>query len=375
MADKDYKAFIVEGEAREPQVIDNISKVFFKHGNLKIITLPAGENIYMLWKKLKADDFDTDIIEVLRESNKKIREQLEGLSRDDFSEVFLFFDYDVHQTNLGKADDGDVINQMLESFDNETENGKLYISYPMVEALRDFEAGKCGNGDNCFVEISVLAEYKNISSRNSLNPHFRDYNIDVWKEIVDVFLMRISCLLGNAEVISYEQYLDEARGTDNLIGPPFEILSDKAVKYYEKLKDKGENVYIDSLTYEQFMVLGDAELSRRFSMQDEAEQKAKIDREQANELEYVDESQKSDAADSANASNGSAGAKPVRNPEREKPKWEDTITNRMLHWSYTLEQKEEVKKALAAGVPKATILTYFYPEVTVEKMSTYRKKQ
>lgn len=71
----------------------------------------------------------------------------------------------------------------------------------------------------------------------------------------------------------------------------------------------------------------------------------------------------------------SAGAKPVRNPEREKPKWEDTITNRMLHWSYTPEQKEEVKKALAAGVPKATILTYFYPEVTVEKMSSYRKKQ
>ena len=56
-------------------------------------------------------------------------------------------------------------------------------------------------------------------------------------------------------------------------------------------------------------------------------------------------------------------------------KWEDTITNRMLHWSYTPEQKEEVKKALAVGVPKATILTYFYPEVTVEKMSTYRKKQ
>ena len=95
---------------------------------------------------------------------------------------------------------------------------------------------------------------------------------------------------------------------------------------------------------------------------------------QANELEYVDESQKSDAAESANASNGSTGAKPVRNPEREKPKWEDTITNRMLHWSYTPEQKEEVKKALAAGVPKATILTYFYAEVTVEKMSSYRNK-
>ena len=37
--------------------------------------------------------------------------------------------------------------------------------------------------------------------------------------------------------------------------------------------------------------------------------------------------------------------------------------------------KEEVKRALAAGVPKATILTYFYPEVTVERMISYRKKQ
>ena len=44
-------------------------------------------------------------------------------------------------------------------------------------------------------------------------------------------------------------------------------------------------------------------------------QKAKIDREQANELEYVDESQKSDTTESANSSNGSAGAKP-RSEER-----------------------------------------------------------
>ena len=63
-------------------------------------------------------------------------------------------------------------------------------------------------------------------------------------------------------------------------------------------------------------------------------------------------------------------ARKVQKPEREKPKWEDTITNRMLHWSYTPEQKEEVKKALAAGVPKATILTYFYPEVTVHSRKT-----
>jgi type IV secretion system protein VirD4 len=34
-----------------------------------------------------------------------------------------------------------------------------------------------------------------------------------------------------------------------------------------------------------------------------------------------------------------------------------------------------VKKALAAEVPKVTILTYFYQEVTVERMSFYRNNK
>lgn len=209
MADKDYRAFIVEGEVREPQVIDNISKIFFLHGNYTVITLPAGENIYMLWKQLKEDDFDTDVIEILRESNAEIKKQLMGLSRNDFSEVYLFFDYDAHQTNLGKAVDEDVIRQMLESFDNETENGKLYISYPMVEALRDYEPMKCGNRTDCFVEIHDLSNYKNISAVRAYNPHFKEYDICAWKDIIDVFAMKISCLYGMSDMMEYEQYSSE----------------------------------------------------------------------------------------------------------------------------------------------------------------------
>lgn len=129
-----------------------------------------------------------------------------GLSRDDFSEVFLFFDYDAHQTNLGKADGGNVVGLMLESFDNETENGKLYISYPMVEALRDFKPGVCGNRNACFVAIKDLVNYKNTSSGRSYNPHFKEYDIDIWKNIIDVFAMRVSCLFGSPDTLEYEQY-------------------------------------------------------------------------------------------------------------------------------------------------------------------------
>jgi len=208
MAHRDYKAFIVEGEAREPLIIDNISKVFFQHGNFKIITLPAGQNIYMLWKKLKEDDFDTDIIEVLREEHEEIETQLLGLNRDDFSEIYLFFDYDGHQNNLGKDDTEKVLDQMLISFDNETENGKLYISYPMVEALRDFEPGVCGKQDKCFVMLEDLGKYKSLSAENSTYPQFNVYSFEIWKEAIEVFSMRLSCLMNQVGPISYEQYVE-----------------------------------------------------------------------------------------------------------------------------------------------------------------------
>lgn len=214
MGNRDYKAFVVEGKEREPEIIDNISKNFFKHHNFEIITLPAEQNIYMLWKKLKEDDFETDLIEVLRESHEKIKQQLEGFTRDEFSEIFLFFDYDAHQNNLSKwheneKDASNVIEQMLENFNNETENGKLYISYPMAEALRDYKAGTCGDGESCFISIDDLSNYKNLSAERSVNHHIRDYAYEDWKDIIEMFVKRASCLFGKNEIFSFEEYREK----------------------------------------------------------------------------------------------------------------------------------------------------------------------
>lgn len=166
------------------------------HSNFKIITLPAGQNIYMIWQKLKGDNFDTDIIEVLRENSPELEKMLIDLSRDDFSEIFLFFDYDGHQNNLPAEERlEDVLNEMLETFNNETENGKLYINYPMVEALRDFTPGICGNGGDCYCRIEQFGDYKHISAYRGIYTDFREYTFEVWRELVNVFVMRVSCLM------------------------------------------------------------------------------------------------------------------------------------------------------------------------------------
>ena len=61
----------------------------------------------------------------------------------------------------------------------------------MVEALRDYQPGKYGNGADCFAEIENLGRYKNVSATRALNPHFKEYDIDIWKDIIDVFAMKV----------------------------------------------------------------------------------------------------------------------------------------------------------------------------------------
>lgn len=46
-------------------------------------------------------------------------------------------------------------------------------------------------------------------------------------------------------------------------------------------------------------------------------------------------------------------------------KAEDSISYRLFRWKFSVEQKEEVRRAMAVRVPKEVILSYFYPETSV----------
>ena len=91
--------------------------------------------IYQLYKQLHKEDFAVDIVSLLKDRSEKNRQELDSYDNDSFSYIYFFFDYDAHAT---KADDSQVA-ELIQFFDNETENGKLFISYPMVEAIRHYK--------------------------------------------------------------------------------------------------------------------------------------------------------------------------------------------------------------------------------------------
>lgn len=112
---------------------------------------------------MNESDFTEDIVTVIkRKLNSNNKNSIsDEVSINDFSEVYLFFDYDFQNKNLKLESLNKQLHEMLDFFSDETENGKLYVNYPMIESI------KCTQElpDEHFVEYKVsknnCSDFKN----------------------------------------------------------------------------------------------------------------------------------------------------------------------------------------------------------------------
>ena len=130
------RLFVFEGSNREVMLFGTIKNLFLKEIANDYIVCSFNNNIYDLYRKMRASDFTENILTVLKSiwKNKPDKPIHKIQNTSDISEAFLFFDYD-GQNNKAQNYTNNVIEDMLEFFSNETDNGKLYISYPMIESI------------------------------------------------------------------------------------------------------------------------------------------------------------------------------------------------------------------------------------------------
>ncbi len=199
----DTKLFIVEGEQKDIRLLKRMTDVFFKDkNNSKIISVPAKQNIFMLYDTLKADDFETDVVEIIRDKVEGAKDILAECSRSDIAEVYLFFDYDIQYFGYSIEEDYEIMMNLFSVFCDETDNGKLFISYPMVESLYDYKSGYCDPFTKCYISIDDFTKYKYLAGKDnpSASKHL-EYND--WEEILRTFSMRIRCLFNNSNMDYY----------------------------------------------------------------------------------------------------------------------------------------------------------------------------
>lgn len=202
--------FIYEGKKTEPRIFNNIKNIFFSKEKIVEIGLHEdsfGGSIYDLYFSLGINnpDFDIsdlDIIELMKNRSDVLKEY----SRDDFSEIYLFFDLDI-QRSLDSCQM--VIKKMLELFDNETENGKLYINYPMVESLKDIK--KCHQcNEQCFVNNAEVSNYKEHVGERSEFLDIRKFGIEEWEHFTQQAVKKTNCVMNGRYLmtISYRDFIE-----------------------------------------------------------------------------------------------------------------------------------------------------------------------
>lgn len=144
--------FVFEGSKDEPKVYDTIKSLYLKTSEDVIYVFNS--NIYGLYNKIKSEYSDfkdiadsADVVALLRKMHPE--SDLKNVSESSqIDQIFLFFDYDFqHAFHVRKQhpeleideiinDDNNRLEELLDFFCEETEMGKLYINYPMIEALK-----------------------------------------------------------------------------------------------------------------------------------------------------------------------------------------------------------------------------------------------
>ena len=201
--------FIFEGGRAEDKYVKKLEQNFL--GADHAIKCVFDAEIYQLYRAIKQEDgFNLDIVSLLKERTAENAETLKEYTRDSFAYVYLFFDYDAHST-LAKDD---KIREMLSFFSDETEEGKLYISYPMVEAIRHFrdlesfkhltvkcKRANCPYIEDCDDKDDCLNEphYKRFSASDSLArmSNINSYSGEVWRELITAHICKANYLVRN----------------------------------------------------------------------------------------------------------------------------------------------------------------------------------
>lgn len=179
--------FVFEGERTEKQITNNLKQYFINENT--IIQCVYCSDIYRLHKQISIDeDLDTFILLKEISQNSNI---LSGFKRTDFAEIYLFFDYDGHAT---LADDK-KLKEVLTFFNDETAAGKMYISYPMVEAIKHI------SDSIVFRDLTVNAKqnigYKEIVNNESKNifKQITQYSKEIWIQLIELHLKKLNFIV------------------------------------------------------------------------------------------------------------------------------------------------------------------------------------
>lgn len=166
MGDRKAKILLlVEGAKTDVVLMRHLLDIYGMGDKHEIVSYNT--NIYVLYKEMFFEDApDTlDLLQVLKEHEKDpIKKKV---FEERYTDILLVFDLDPQDPQYSPM----VIRKMLGYFDESSENGKLYINYPMVESFYHMKNIPDPDYPSYSVTLSELRnkEYKTRVQRENRN--------------------------------------------------------------------------------------------------------------------------------------------------------------------------------------------------------------
>lgn len=218
--------FIFEGEKAERNYFKSLERAFFS-GEEDRLLVSFQNDLYELYSQIAADE-DLDIFELVKELNPSASrdEAIKDLRRDQVGQIYLFFDLEPNDEKFS----GQRLLNMLRRFNNETEHGKLFISYPMIEAIRDI-----GDIDDYLKRVVDLSAcrgsiYKRLSAErsNRIYQDARKIGKQGWQQLIAANLRKANLLVTGEDelhLISDQSSIALAQLNKDSVRDPLPILS------------------------------------------------------------------------------------------------------------------------------------------------------
>lgn len=196
--------FIVEGGRGETRFLRKMHSILF--GTRPENVFVYGTVVHSLLRSVfpdgRADEY-LDVVSVLRGmAGDEDRDMLE----QEFSDVYLVFDMDPHDARY----DARTLALAMAHFNDSTENGKLYLNYPMLESYRHLKGLEDSEYLDRTVSLADVGRYKDIVGRECADclKDLGKYDERVFGPIIRMNLMKADRILGGpGEVPTAERFL------------------------------------------------------------------------------------------------------------------------------------------------------------------------
>ena len=132
---------ICEGTKKEPEIFLHVKSLGLLPQDIEIVSY--GTNIYKLYRELEQesqgyeDGWESLDIQLLLTERAETEEE-RSILQDAYTDILLIFDFDPQDSFFRNHPETcyEQFRRLLGFFSESTEHGKLYLSYPMIEALQ-----------------------------------------------------------------------------------------------------------------------------------------------------------------------------------------------------------------------------------------------